>query len=149
MTAAVELNGWCIVTGQDFRESIFVKDTTLPTIPNPDYNEDCTEDINNRKELYQAKDLTDYEAKMDIRDSNTVAGNLIKALGTISGGITITALTGEVEIFIDNSETKIDPILSAAGSDAFYDLFLIPLAPEDNQRVLFGTIQIIGAVTNV
>lgn len=149
---AIEFNGWCIVTGQDFREIISVKDPSLPKIPNPEFDPECEEDpIKNPKELFQPKDLTGFSSKMDIRTKEGhQLGTLIIALATGGNGIIIGSpnpTDGIVEIFIDNLVTKISPISENLG-DQFYDLFLIP-SLGDNQRISFGKIKIVDATTDV
>jgi len=142
-------DGWCIVTGQDFRQIFFVKDPTLPKIPNPDYDPDYPQSDNNRKEIYQPKDLTGYAAKMDVRAGEDRASDLLVSLETGSG-ITIIGVEGSVEVFIDNNVTNSDPILSAADTEAFYDIFLIPpVVTDDVQRIFGGEIKIKGSTTNV
>lgn len=150
MSRAAEFNGWCIVTGVDFRERFFVKDPTLSKIPNPDYDPNLPIDgTTNRKEIFQPKDLTGYTAKMDIRQSIERTSPIIKSLET-GNGITIDGALGSVELFIDNAETNVAPILGAAGTEGFYDIFLIPPAPtDDNEVPLFGEIKIRGTTTDV
>lgn len=143
----IEYNEWRIVTGQDFREIFHLKDPELPQVDNPDYDPKCVESPDNRKKLYQDKDLTGYSAKMDIRDNS---GTLIISLETGSG-ITLgqpNPEDGTVEIFIDNTVTKISPISDNIGK-LKYDLFIIPPLPEDNKRILYGTIEVIAAITDV
>lgn len=155
MTAkAVEYNGWCIVLGQDFRQKFVVKDPSLPQVDNPDYDPDYPEDITNRKLIYQPKDLTGWDAKMTIRDAAGLSGNEIITLDTPAGatnGITIGSVDptdGTIELFIDNTVTEIAPFIDNVGN-VYYDLWLIPPTPQDNQRILFGTIEIVEPVTDV
>jgi len=150
MSRSIEYNGWCVITGEDFREKFFIKDPTLPKIDNPDFDPSMKEDSANQKTLFQAKDLTGYTAKMDIRQSANRSGAILASLET-GLGITIGSpdpTDGSVELFIDNLVTNQDPILSAAGTEAFYDIFLIP-ALGDNIRLFNGTIRIVESVTNV
>ena len=148
MTTGVQYDGWVIVTGQDFREKIIVRDTTQDKITNPDWDK-CEPE--SQQKIHPPKDLTGWTAKMDIRVSKSFESDLIKSLS--SGlGITIGSpdpVDGSLEIFIDNTETKIDPILEYAGKSVYYDLFLIPPSPQDNVRILYGTIFIEQATTDV
>ena len=145
MTTALKYHGWEIVTGQDFREVIIIRDPSQPKISNPDYTS-CGE--NGPREIYPPKDLTGWDVKMDIRVGPGSSSDLIKAL-SVGLGITLGGVDGSIELFIDNTETAVDPILENAGKRGYFDLFLIPPAPDDNIRAIYGTIPIIEATTDV
>ena len=85
-------DNWSIVTGQDFREVIVVRDPTQPKIPNPDYSR-C--DPNSQKEIYPEKDLTGYQVETDFRAAKDSSSSLVKSL-SVGSGITITG--GAIEL---------------------------------------------------
>lgn len=148
MSKAIEFNKWCIVTGEDFREFFFVKDPTLPKIPNPDYDPTKENKAGNRPDMFQAKDLTGITGKMQIRDSESRDGNLVADLETGSG-LTFTNATGAVEIFIDNTVTNNSTFLALVGEKVYFDFFLIPPNPEDNLRTIYGSMKVEGTITDV
>lgn len=148
MSVAKKYDGWSIVTGQDFREKFIVRDPTQAKIANPDYNS-C--DPNSPKKIYPPKDLTGWTVKMDIRAAADVSSALVKALVT-GAGITLgspTPTDGTVELFIDSLETKAAPFTTYKGKNVYFDLFLIPPNPADNVRIIYGSMMVIGAVTDV
>jgi len=148
MQQAVRYDGWSIITGMDFREKLVIRDPTQEKISNPDYDK-C--DPQSQQKIYPPKDLTDWDAKMDIRVGNGSNTGLVKSL-SVGSGITIGTpdpVDGTIELFIDNTETKSAPIIDSAGKSVYFDLFLIPPTPADNQRVIYGSIKIIQAVTDV
>lgn len=152
MTAkAAEYNGWCIVIGQDFRQKFVVKDPSLPKVDNPDYDSDYPEDpITNPKQIFQPKDLTGYSAKMTIRQQNNLTSDELITL-EVGSGITLgspTPTDGTVELFIDSTVTD-DAEFTGNVGDNYYDFWLIPADPEDNQRLLFGIIEVVEPVTDV
>lgn len=136
-------DNWSIRTGQDFREVIIVRDTTLPKIDNPDYDS-C--DPDSPKKIYPEKDLTGYNVKMDIREKADVSSAIVHSF-EVGDGVTITG--GAVELFIDNTVTKAPPITDFKGKTVYYDLYLVPPSPQDNMCIIFGSMQVIGSVTDV
>jgi len=147
-----EVNIWKIHTGEDFRRKFLVEDPTLPKIPNPNFDPECEEDpIKNPKELFQPKDLTGFTARMDIRTGDGAQFDLVKRLETGGSGITLGSpdpADGTVELFINNTETETSPIVDEIGKDLFFDFFLIPPAPaDDNKRLFKGTIPVVESVT--
>jgi len=150
MSNSVRYDGWCIVTGQDFRQKFFIKDPTLPKIPNPKYNVRLGDSPHNSKEIYQPKDLTNYTAQMDIRESDSRSGTLLAHL-EVGLGITLGTpdpADGSVELFIDNTVTNSQPFLDFTGNESFFDIFMAE-AGGDTQRLFFGMIKIQGSITDV
>ncbi len=148
-TQSIEYNGWGIITGQDFHEKFIVRDPTKPKIPNPDYVAGCCSGT--PEFIYPPKDLTNVSGKMDIREKADSTSTLLKSL-TIGNGMTFGSpdpLDGSVDLFIDSTETKAPPITSYKGKTVFFDLFLLFPDPEDNIRLIFGTMPVIAAVTDV
>lgn len=145
MSKSAEFNSWCITVGVDFRQFMFIKDPTLPKVNNPYYDPIKADAPNNRKTVYQPKDLTGYGAKMTIANQAGVA--LITL--TESSGITIMGSAGRIELFIDNTVTKVSPFMEEAGSDAKYDLFLFPPSGGDIIPIIRGKIPILGTITDV
>jgi hypothetical protein len=150
MSNSAEFNGWCIITGEDFRQKFFVKDPTLPKINNPNYDPAQKEDSENQSKIYQPKDLTGFSAKMDIRQGPSRSSPLLISLET-GLGITIGSpneADGSIELFIDNSVTNAEPFLSFADNEAYYDIFITPPVG-DNTRLFVGSIKVEGSVTDV
>lgn len=148
-----EINIWRIHTGEDFRRKFLVEDPTLPKIPNPNFDPECEEDpIKNPKELFQPKDLTGFTARMDIRVGDGASFELVIRLETGGNGITLGSpdpADGTVELFIDNAVTEAAPIIDNKGKTLFFDFFLIPPGPaDDNKRLFKGTIPVIESVTS-
>ncbi len=147
---AKQYSGWEIVTGQDFREVFILRDPTQPQIQNPDWTP-C-QPVEGKK-IYPPYDLTLFNGKLDLRSGPNVTDALIKSLATGGAGMTFgqpDPVDGSVELFIDNTETKIAPFIDYKGKNIYYDFWLIPTTPgDDNIRVLFGTIPVIGNVTDV
>lgn len=148
MSDAVKYEGWSIVTGQDFHEKIVVRDPTQPKIKNPDYHS-C--DPSSPEKIYPPKDLTGWQGKMDIRAEPDSSSPLLKSLEN-GDGLTFGSpdpTDGTIDLFIDNTETKTTPISDYKGKRVYFDLFLIPTSPQDNMRIIYGSIPIIGATTDV
>ena len=120
MSAGKQYDGWIIVTGQDFRQKLVVRDASQPKISNPDSS--CSNPSAPTR-IFPPKDLTGWTAKMDIRATAAVSGTLIKSL--VSGsGITLGTpdpADGTVELFIDSTETKAAPFTNYKGARVFYD----------------------------
>lgn len=85
------------------------------------------------------KDLTDYTAKMQIRE--TVEGPLIKELAT-GAGITITGAEGKIQLALTKTETSALQITKGV-----YDLELTSPAPAKVTRLLEGIITVTPEVT--
>jgi len=143
--SAVKYDGWEIVTGQDFRQKIILRDTTKPKIKNPNYSS-CNPD--SKEYIYPPKDLTDCTGKMDIRVANDSTSELIISLET-GAGMTFGSpdpIDGTIELFIDNTVTA--GFIPYKGR-VYFDLFFTPPSPQDNMRIIYGQILIIEAVTDV
>lgn len=148
MTEAAEFNDWCIIKGADWRKTFYIDDPTQPYIENPDYDPTRPTCPNkNPKTIPPPKDLSTFSAKMDIREENDFTSSALAQLSEGSG-ITLEpgAETGLVELFIDNTVTKAFTFIG----EAFYDFWLIDDTPgADNEMILFGTIKVRNAATDV
>lgn len=106
-----------IEKGATFRKTLFYKDSNKDAI-----------------------DLTGYTARMQIRDTAASTAFLAE-LTTENGGITITPLLGQLDLFISDTDT------SALASDSgVYDCELIDAGGEVIKLVR-GTVSIIEEVT--
>lgn len=139
---AIQYDDYSIVTGQDFRETITLKD------PN-----------NLIAGVAQPLDLTGYTIQMDIRKTNSKNSDLLVSLTDTNGGVTgpaggVLDATGIVTFFIDNLVTKDTTDANSIGNNvgrcAFYDVFILPPAVgADNMQIMHGQIPITESTSNV
>lgn len=89
----------------------------------------------------QAIDLTGYTARMQVR-KNAQSSTTILDLTTENGGITITAVTGEIDLFVSGADTA---AITDRGS-AVYDMELVDGGGEPI-KFLRGTVSLIEEIT--
>lgn len=99
------------------------------------------------------RDLTGYTAKMSVRKSASRLSEEIVTLTTENGRIILgeaDPTDGWINLFISATDTDSAPINENVGK-AFYDFFLIPPTgqPDINERLLTGSLQIVGSTTDV
>jgi hypothetical protein len=87
-------------------------------------------------------DLTGYTARMQAR-KNPQSTTVVVDLTTENGGITITEVTGEIDLFLSGTATT---AITAQGN-LVYDLELIEPGPGEPIKLVRGTISLIEEVT--
>ena len=89
-----------------------------------------------------AIDLTGYTARMQAR-KNPQSSSTIIDLTTENGGITITALTGEIDLFLSGADTT----AIVERGNLVYDLELVEPGPGEPIKLIRGTISLIEEIT--